>query len=120
MKDCWPDPQEPDALFGAAVLAFGPVPKAGWSKARDDDGTVVYTSVRGKAARAFTGKVLAFLKDAVDEQYEYTDWTDTHRERIARRWKNQFFRWLWGQLDDCGTEGNMQGRNERGEFADIL
>jgi hypothetical protein len=121
MKDCWPDPAEPDALFGAAVLAFGPVPKEGWSKARDpDSGTVVYTSVRGKAARAFTGKVLAFLEDAVREEYEFKDWTDTHKQRIARRWKNQFFRWLWSQLDDGRTESDMSRGYELGESTDLL
>lgn len=119
MKDCWPDPVEPDALFGAALLAYGPPPEKGFSKARGDDGTIVYTTVRGKDARAFTGKVLAFLEDAVREQYEWKDWSDVHKERIARRWKNHFFRWMWSHLDDGRIENNVSRQDERRELADL-
>jgi hypothetical protein len=102
-SDCWPDCPERDALFGKALLLHGPVPDKGWAVTRNPDYSVSYVNAKGKAAHRFKKDVTQVMLDDINKRYSHRGWSRNHRHRLALKWKNEFFRWLWRQVDEADS-----------------
>jgi hypothetical protein len=102
-SDPWPDCPEPEHLFGKAVLLYGPIPDEGWSITRHPDGSVKYVNAAKRPARRFKDKVVQVMLDDINRRYSVRGWSHNHRHRLACKWKNQFFRWLWRQVDEADS-----------------
>jgi hypothetical protein len=95
----WPHCPEPDILFGKCVLLCGPIPPQGWSVTRHPNGSAKYVTPRSRDARAFHKKVIEFFKDESLRRYEHRKWSIRHHYNLGRRWKNEFYLWIWELKD---------------------
>ena len=67
---------------------------------RNRDGRVIYAVARGIAARAFQQDVIVMFAEDVRLRYRIREWSRGHCEMVARKWKNEFFKWMWEQIDE--------------------
>ena len=91
----WPRVPDAESVFPMCLMFAGPPPEKWWK-------TTKYGKypVTGTPASTWHQEVIGFFRKEVNRVFP-RKYTSQRREMLARKWKNEFYLWLWKEIDEA-------------------